>query len=485
MEENHRKMKKRILWHLPLAVVFIVMGLNAGPKWSRASTSNLPDWLEPRGLSIIELVGQVPESYLHGTIISYGPGNGIVVYESGTRNGNTVVVTTTIYPRFSTPSWAPNQMLTYFGSLGQEPHYDHMASAVPHSVLRVYNGGVEVTSQIEFMFLTQMVNGQPATNSTQWYRYPRFAYGQGQTYPLPMTPDGLYIPPNSGCEIWIPGQNYASLTGVFTLTLDAPINASVVGTQTSPFQSYIGPGDVGIFQPLMQQLKARYGNRNTRVPLSIPAGADYFLLKFPPMPGDAYSGVLNARRPAGGTYRLARPTSQNILSTDYVFSAAFPINVFWRDADQAPGSAYLPAIHEPIELEAPEYVLPAGVAYDDCYTRGDCSAAKLQQIYDATMPLEIIYLSVSKSPIGMQWTPLRMAGPVWSPSAAASSLATLPPLEQPAKLNGAPDKVPSASVTSKYIYFPLIFNPVLDEPSGCPCGWFDDLGRMVDYVPGP
>jgi hypothetical protein len=23
------------------------------------------------------------------------------------------------------------------------------------------------------------------------------------------------------------------------------------------------------------------------------------------------------------------------------------------------------------------------------------------------------------------------------------------------------------------------------DRNGCPCGWFDSLGRMLDYVPGP
>jgi hypothetical protein len=482
-------MRKRIPWHLPLAVALILVGFTDSGEEASAAPSALPNWLEPRGLSVVELVGRIPESYLQGTILSYGPSNGIVVYESGTRNGNTVVVNTTIYPRLSTPSWAPNQLLTYFGCLGQEPHYDHMASAVPRSTLRIYNGAVEVTSQIQFMFLTQMVTQKPVASSSQWNRYPRYSYGNSPGYyPLPMTSQGLNIPPNSGCEIWIPGQNYTSLRGVFTLTLDSPVNASVVASQAATFQSYIGPGDVGIFQPLMQQLKARYGNRDTRVPLSIPAGADYFLLKFPAMPGDPYIGVLNARRPTGGTYRLACPTSQNILSTNYLFSAAFPLDVFWRDADQVSGSTYLPAIHDPIELAAPEYVLAAGVAYDDCYTSGNCSAAKLQEIYNAKMPLEIIYLSVSKPPSGMQWTPLRMAGPAWSTSAASPSVADLPPSEGPAAPGDVPVQAPSGTMANHYIYLPLLFTFTIEpdeQPTGCPCGWFDDVGRMVDYVPGP
>jgi hypothetical protein len=45
------------------------------------------------------MAGQVPDHNLQGTILSYGDFDGIVVYESGSRQGNQVVVTTTIYPR--------------------------------------------------------------------------------------------------------------------------------------------------------------------------------------------------------------------------------------------------------------------------------------------------------------------------------------------------------------------------------------------------
>ena len=483
-------MRKRIPWHLPLAVALILVGFTDSGEEASAAPSALPNWLEPRGLSVVELVGRIPESYLQGTILSYGPSNGIVVYESGTRNGNTVVVNTTIYPRLSTPSWAPNQLLTYFGCLGQEPHYDHMASAVPRSTLRIYNGAVEVTSQIQFMFLTQMVTQKPVASSSQWNRYPRYSYGNSPGYyPLPMTSQGLNIPPNSGCEIWIPGQNYTSLRGVFTLTLDSPVNASVVGSQAATFQSYIGPGDVGIFQPLMQQLKARYGNRDTRVPLSIPAGADYFLLKFPPMPGDAYTDLiwgppnLNASRPSGGTYRLADDPK---LSADMVFAAAFPLQNAWQDADQAKGSEFLPLLTNLPELATPEYVLPAGIAWNSCFTQGSCSREVLGQIHDAVMSLEIVYLSVSKPASGGEWVSLQMAGPAWSPTNLGGSAEGLDFVAAPDTSARAAIAFSETSTSTHRIFLPFVSGGSREElPTGCPCGWFDPLGRMLGFWPGP
>ncbi|MEM2446629.1 MAG: hypothetical protein QW734_08230 [Candidatus Bathyarchaeia archaeon] len=57
-------------------------------------------WLEPRGLNIVDLVGFVPDQDLAGAIISYSPGYGIVRYQSGVRVGNTVTITTKVYPRY-------------------------------------------------------------------------------------------------------------------------------------------------------------------------------------------------------------------------------------------------------------------------------------------------------------------------------------------------------------------------------------------------
>ena len=483
-------MKRRAWWGLLPLVTIILLCLTLTPTGADVGPVDLPEWLEPRGLSIVELVGQVSDATLQGMIISYGDNNGIIVYESGTRSGNTVVVTTTIYPRFSTPWWAPNQMLTSFGCLGQIPHFDHMGSVVPASLLQVYDpGGTDVTDQIKFMYITHMDTRQPAANSRQYDRYPPVDdYGAFRTYPLPMLPEGLNIPTNSGCHIQIPGQNYASLTGVFTLTIDSPVSASLLGSQTATFQSYIGGGNVGIFTPLMSQLRETYPDRDTRIPLSVPSGADYFLLKFPAMPGDAYADqqtgppYYNAARPTGGTYRLARPTAQNILSTNYVFSAAFPLSVFWRDAHQATGSSYLPVIRDPTELAAPEYVLPAGVPYDSCFVAGNCSAAKLAQIYNATMTLEIIYLSVDRFPLSAQWTPLRMAGWEWSTTALSPPLPLQASSGESVTVEVAPIQPAEVPTETHYAYLPFVpYSPI--QLTDCPCGWFDNIGRMVDYVP--
>ncbi len=488
---NRSRTKKQIPWYVLLTVATTLATFTMSQASAGVGTPDLPDWLEPRGLSIVELVGQVPESYLKDLILSYGDGNGIVVYRSGTRTGNSVTVTTTIYPRFRTPTWARDHKLTSFGCLGQRPYYDHMGAMVPASTLRVYDSnGVDVTQKIEFMYIYSMGIRQPAANSTSYDRYPPwYDYGPGRTYPLPpIVPGlGLPIPANSGCNLEMPGENYATLTGVFTLTLDPLVQATVVGSQSAKSRSYIGPGSAGIFQPLMDQLRARYPSRETRIPLSIPAGADYMLLKFPPMPGDPFADqktgppYYNAARPTGGTYRLAR----GALSADLIFSAVFPLSVAWQDADLSRGKAFLPVITSPSELAAPEYVLPAGIPYRDCYTYG-CSDQVLQEIYEKEMTLQIIYLSVNKPQTGGDWTSLRMAGPSWSPSASEAPADTRAPSQPPASSASALAHASGTSTATYWVFLPYVAMDLYgEEPTGCPCGWFDTLGRMLDYAPGP
>jgi hypothetical protein len=445
-----------------------------------------PSWLEPRGLSVVELVGLVPDQYLQGTILSYDTGEGIVVYDSGSRTGSTVVINTTIYPRFSTPSWAPNQKLTTFGCLGQEPHYDHMGSVVPASMLRVYTtGGGEVTSGIYFMQISRVDKLQPSANSSSFFRYPTDQYGP----PLPpLPPQGRSIPANSGCRLYIGGADYPVLKGVFTLQVEPSVQATVLGTQQETFNSYIGPGSIGIFGPLMQQLLATYGSRAPSVHLNIPDGANFFLLRFPPMPGDPYtdSGTnppyLNAARQSAGTYRLRQPA--HALSADLTFSAAFPVRRAWQDADQASGSYYLPVITSPSELETPEYILPAGIPYNNCFTQGNCSGTVLDQIYRQQMTLQVTYLSITRPAIGGEWIPLKMAGPGWSASAAGTDPAASDPALQMASPEAPLPRTLSGPL-DHYVFLPLVSSAIPEEtpPPGCPCGWFDSGGRMLGFSP--
>jgi hypothetical protein len=359
---------------------------------------------------------------------------------------------------------------------------------VPASTLRVYEGtGREVTSEITAMSITRMATRQPLANTTQYVRYPKVEYGPQKPNELPIGPEGLNIPPNGGCRILLPGADYYPLTGVFTLTLEPSIQATVLETQQATFRTYIGVGNVGIFQPLMNQLRSRYPDRDTRIPLSVPAQANYLLVKYAPMAGDAYadsgeSSYLNASRLSGGTYRLAKNIVD--LSTNLIFSAGFPAQVAWQDADQASGSVFLPVMRGPSQLAAPEYVLPDNIAYNPCFTQGNCGPAVLEQIHNAQMTLEILYLSVTKPVSGGQWVPLKMAGPGWSPS--TQDAAPIAPKLRAHVVEGVDTALSAvdAPTETHNTFLPLIFFTLPEEePTGCPCGWFDSSGRMLGFWP--
>jgi hypothetical protein len=451
-----------------------------------ADTTAMPDWLEPRGISVIELVGQVPDEYLQGTILSYTDGEGIVVYESGKRVGATVTVVTTLYPRVTIPEWSGGNPLSSFGCLGQTPHYDHQGTMVSTSTLRVFDSnGQEVTANIYDMYVSHMDILQPLAGSTAPFRYPKDTYGPVPgMLPLPLGPDGLAIPPNSGCRIEILGEDYRTLTGVFTLEFEPAVQAIVVGTQEAIFQSYIGVGWVGIFSPLMEQMRSAFGDRHARIHLNAPAIADSYLLRFPPMPGDPYTDrelpYRNADRPSGGSYRL----SKNIweLSTDTTFSAIFPVEVAWKDSDQAGGREFLPVMRDLSDLAPPEYVIPAGVPYNQCFTQGDCSSDVLQSLYDAEMTLEIVYLQVMRQTQDGEWVPVKAAGPEWSPDTSEVSSGST---ELPATFAQSPVSASAVTTSTHQVFLPYIARGTEEPlPSGCPCGYFDSLGRMLDFYPG-
>ncbi|HSJ57487.1 MAG TPA: hypothetical protein VLC95_09920 [Anaerolineae bacterium] len=466
----------RYLWLVLLAIAIEVVALTLVTAMPAASQQETLDWLEPRALSVVELVGQVPEGLLKGTILSYGDWAGIVVYDAGVRISDTVVVSTTIYPRVNQVWWSTPPSLTLFGCLGQTPHYDHPGSVVLSSTLRVYaEGGREVTSEIERLTITRMERLQPTAGSLAAFRYPEVEYGPGGSEPLPLEPDGLHLPANAGCWIRIPRADYYPLTGVFTVTATPAVSVTALSVQTATFQSYIGEGWLGIFQPLMDQLLATYPDgRHGRIPLDIPRGANFFLAKFPPTPVDPYTdtssspGLLNMDRPSAGTYRLSDGTPA--LSADLVFSGVFPLERAWLDADKAPRALFLPVIGRPTQLAPLEYVVPAGVPYHPCFTTGDCPGEVLQEIYDAEMVIEIVYLQVARRDIAGEWVRLEMAGPAWPWYLFGS-----PPVSGVADVSPVP-------TSTRTVVLPLAVRNGDAQTILRPWGWFDALGRMLDVL---
>ena len=65
-----------------------------------AGAADAIDWLEPRGLSIVDLVGVVPEEHLRGSILVFTGGSGILRYLEGRRDGNRVTIKVDVSPRY-------------------------------------------------------------------------------------------------------------------------------------------------------------------------------------------------------------------------------------------------------------------------------------------------------------------------------------------------------------------------------------------------
>jgi len=463
-------------WALLAALALCGLGLLALP----AGSASLPDepspaWLEPRGLSVVDLVGLVPDDLLAGTILSYGDGEGIVVYDAGRLDGESLVITTTIYPRTVTVPWLPRAEMAQFGCLSQAPHFDHMGSVVGASTLRLFDdNGEDITHKIVFLTVTSMNLSLPVAGSAEPFRYPQAHYGSGRPNPLPLDAEGLHLPASSGCAIGLPEGGYDVLTGVFRLVAGPRSEVQQLSRQQATFQTYIGPGAAGIFQPLLDQLLARFGLRHERIVLNVPPGADFVLVKYPPMPGDPYTDYgqaaqPNAGRPSSGTYRLSDQTPA--LSSDLVFSAGWSLGRAWQDADQVPGSTYLPAFGPLFELAPPEYVLPASLAYDPCFAEGNCPDELLQQIYDAQMSLEIAFLRVVHPDTEGLRVPLRLAGPAWVSSVRDTSL--------PAHGTF------SETISTTLVFMPLVMAESQGSPPEPPAGWFDAAGRLLDLFPAP
>lgn len=422
------------------------------------------EWLEPRGLNIVDLVGLVPESHLVDAILSYSAVGGIVQYVSGQRTGDSVTIETRI-----TPGYLPNN--TIFNCLGQIAALDQWPSNTPASQMQLFASGVDITDQIAF--LETFASGQvlPVQNTQPG--------GQGadrylKTFSQPVYANGkLQIPANSGCNLFLNGA-VTNLTATFTLSAPSPISIQHLGSETFVFRSYVGPGFAGQLDSLRQQMETRYpGIRHDKFTLTPPADAEFVLVHIPPTPANA--GAFepldrNLTRPTSGSYRMLHQDG-NLLSVDHTNLMGLPLQGQYKDADLSPGAEFLPRIVDVDQVASPEYFVPPGVAYDPCMTNGGCSEALLEQIWNATADLTVYYYKVTRTNVGLDRIPLRPVGPGWTPTTSrfiSARQQTIPDDEQ--------------------IYLPMILSPLVlpgDDTTGCPCGWFTTDGRMLDFIPAP
>jgi hypothetical protein len=429
------------------------------------TTTTTPAWLEPRGLNVMEFVGRVPEAHLIDSIVSYDVG--ILQYISGSRTGNTVKMQVRVYPYY-----APDNRSLVFTCPAQLATFDQWPSPTSALTAKIYTNGQDITSdvfQIEYWPTGQTLPVRPV------YGSPHYRYNKQQMQ-AQFQNGALQIPANAGCNIFMSGSP-DNITAEFTIQAPSPIAIEHLGSQAFTFGTYVGPGAAGHLDPLRSQMEQRFpGIRHDKFPLSIPSGTDYALVTFPPTgvnPGGDTDR--NRRQPAGGTYRLGRATN-NVLSVDHRNTMGLPIYGQWQDADQAPGAEYLPFFSDPAILASPEYFVPAGMSYDPCMSNGNCPAALLDAIYNATMPMSIHYYRITRTEAGLNRIPLQQVGSGWSPGRSAD-------------LHIGDNEVAPAQISNgSKLYLPLIQAIIpkaieSDDPTGCPCGWFDSLGRMFDYIP--
>jgi hypothetical protein len=429
----------------------MVMALLLFGARPRAAWADSPGWVEPRALNVVDLAGQVPDEVLRDHIVSYGAG-GISRYVSSQWQGNLLRITVRLDTRRLQEG---SNWVTTLELLGQKPIFDHIGSATPESWLRLYEGASEITNQVTGAQVVDPALSLPLADAAVAERYP-----QSSLWNLPTEAEGRRIPANLGGRAILNGD-HPVLTGVYTVQPTNRPWVTYLGQQQTTFQSYIGVGGVGLFQPLMAQLRRRYGDRHPRIPLSVPEGANYVLFVYPPMPFDAYDGTgNNLQRPVGGTVRLA--PDEGMLSQDLMHGGAFPLTVGWQDADQSAGP-YLSLLPPINRITPPEYVVPAGVAYNACFLQGNCSDSILSQIYEATMNMRIVYLRVDTPYEGVEALPLRVADETWTGGAAA-------PQQGKRRLTGM----------SERMYLPLLRSYRLRPER--PLGFFASSGRMLGYL---
>ena len=467
-----------------LIITLLVLGLLLVPTTASADDSstaatNQVSWLEPRGLSIIDLVGLVPEEQLKDTIVTWHVGGGLLQYISGTRSGDVVTVNVKVAPRFFTDG---TNSVSIFGCLGKPSLADEWTVAVASSSMRVYDGGTDVTSQVEST-MSYVPAGQnaPTTGASGWWRYD-FAWGTGTVF---NTDGSVQVPANMGCQYKISGRR-TNLTAQFVVQTANYITVENLGSETFIFHSYIGVGNAGHFSSLNSQMAKRFSNRHDKFQLSPPSGADYLLVKYPPTPVDPYMATggdeanisINIDQPSSGSYRLVG--TGNMLSVDHVNSMAMPLAGQWQDADQS-GGTYLKFFSNATRIAVPEYFVPAGVAYDACMRNGGCSGDLLDRIHNTEMAMTVYYYRIGRIAEGLTRLPLKQVGPSWKPDAVAANT------EQ----DVLAARVTMASQEAS-VYLPIVSvaptpPKILDDGdrSGCPCGWFDGYGRMFDYVPAP
>mgnify|MGYP000844243417 FL=1 len=466
---------------LRVLVLALLASLAASPPAARAQD---PPWVEPRALNIVDMAGQVPDAALEGAFVTANSLGGISRFIASRETADGLEIDVLMNTRRipSNGGW-----LTRLPLLGQRPFADHMSSAAPASTLFLFENGQPLAAEPQRINYLEPALAPPSEGADVADRYPDL-----ERLLAPPERDGLGIrlPANWGGELVIEGD-HPVITGTFRVSPTNVPRVTLLGTQEATFQSFIGPfnpGDEGGFANVIAQIHEHCGTdlRHPRIPLNIPAGANYVLFIYPPQPADPYDVVppANLDRPTSGTLRLA--PDEGMLSINLVHSGGFPLRVAWQEADQVLWGDEIPGMPNPPPSERflsllppidrftpPEIFIPAGVEFDPCFLEGTCPTDLLDRICSTTMPIRVVYLAVQTptSGEGLTVLPLRMADDDWAPAGNDDAL--------------TPAASPALGQDQAVVHLPFIFGPPAPPPSGeRPLGVFDSAtGRMVGYVP--
>ncbi len=444
--------------------------------------SAAPAWLEPKGIHVADLVGLIPEAQLQELIVVYQPGEGMVQYVSGERDGDTVTITV---------SYDMNEGDEVL-CLGKPARLDEWASIQPGGTMRIFSAGQDVTA--DAVAFTQLWEGgmvQPMRGYDGLSRYHPI------DTKLQFDANGaIILPPNSGCEIELSGTLYHDLTAVFTLDAPQKITLTPIFSESQTFNSFISGESSGysILQGLLDQVWDRFravvsGGRHggfwypAQKQATDLQGADYVLVKFPPA-FDQYA-TSNQTRPdkvfGGRTYRIRGLIGNTYyVSIDHINGMLIPMGASWVDHDLKPGTS-LTLFEQWDAILYPEYVLPPDVAYQPCMTAGNCPSAVLDTVFTTQFPMEVFFYKVERTTNDLQKVPLRTVGQGWEPcqyrpkpriAPAGTTHIYLPFLKTPGTVPTTTPCQPSGLPIAGY-----------PGDSACPCGWFDETGRMYDFTP--
>jgi len=477
MVTNRRALSTIVLLGLCLLAGWPSLASSPGSP-SAPTPSSAPSWVEPRALNIVDMAGQVSDDVLAGHVVCYGNPGGLVTYQSARWQGGKLRVTVTVYPRFHYES-AQFGWVSKVSTLAHKPVFDRPSSSMPASHVRLYDGARDVTEDVLYIAHMDPALGQPVDSAGD----PR--YDNAWSYDSVVRPfpaDGVPLPANWAGFLTV-RNTYHALTAVFTIANTPRPTVQYLGQESLEYPSYVGPGWVGWFESLMDQMRAIYPDRHPRLFLNVPQGANYVLLCYDPLPYDIEAGHWNGDRdlyernrnqPTGGTVRLAPDAS--MLSQDLTHAGAFPLAAWWQDADQSAGP-YLSYFTAPIDrITPPEWPLVHGTPYSNCYVDGGCSSSVLQDVYDRRATIRVVYLKVTPPTSGVEAIPLRFADTNWSSGMSGAQL----------KGAAVTSAWPAAiGLGSNRIYIPYIARPPapIPLPNERPAGYFvPESGRMVGYV---